>query len=106
MTGGTRRGGGDMAEFVDGATSEQVRRSLEGVRFPALKHDVVHAARRNQAPNEIVAVLERVPITEFKSADEVVEAYGATAYDKLEDAPSGRPVGPLLTEKHRPRTPK
>ena len=65
-----------MAEFVDGVTGDQVRRYLEGVRFAALKHDVVHAARRNQAPNEIVAVLEKIPITQFKSADEVVEACG------------------------------
>jgi len=57
-------------------TATEVRGYLEGLRFPALKHDVVHAARQQGAPNDVVAVLQQIPITEFKTMEEVLEAYG------------------------------
>lgn len=92
-----------MAEFVDGVTTEQLRRYLADVSFPALKNNVVHAARRAQAPNELVAVLERLPLTEFQSLDELIAAYGASVELKVESAPTHTGIPPFLNQKHQPR---
>ncbi len=92
-----------MAEFVDGVTTEQLQRYLGDVQFPALKHDVVHAARRAKAPNEIVAVLERLPLTEFQSLDELTQAYGSTVELKIESEPTHTGIPPFLNQKHQPR---
>jgi hypothetical protein len=57
-------------------TATEVRDYLEGLRFPALKYDVVHAARQRGAPNDVVAFLQQIPITEFQTMEELLEAYG------------------------------
>ncbi len=61
-----------MPREIEGNMAGDVRRYLEGISFPALKHDVVHAARRNGAPNTVVAQLEQVPRSEFASLDELL----------------------------------
>lgn len=53
--------------------SGDVRQYFKGLTFPALKHDVVHAARQNGAPSALVANLEQVPRTTFDSAEQVVQ---------------------------------
>jgi len=68
-----------MARLVDGKSTEEVGRYLQGLRYPVLKEDVVHTARRNGAPDEVVASLEKIPVTEFKSEDELFQAYGVIA---------------------------
>jgi hypothetical protein len=68
-----------MARLIDGKTSEEVRAYLRGITFPVLKHDVVHVARQNGAPNDLVASLERIPVTEFRTEDELFAAYGTMA---------------------------
>jgi len=65
-----------MAErLFDGKTAEDVLRFLRGIQFPAKKDDLVHAARRNSAPNDIVASLERLPAHELKSEQHLLDAY-------------------------------
>ena len=65
-----------MAErLFDGKTAEDVLRFLGGIQFPAKKDDLVHAARRNGAPNDIVASLERLPAHELKSEQHLLDAY-------------------------------
>ncbi|HZT81347.1 MAG TPA: DUF2795 domain-containing protein [Gemmataceae bacterium] len=65
-----------MALLTGGKTPQDLRRFLEGVRYPADEQDLLHAARNNQAPNEIVGVLERMTAKKFHSFDEVIAAYG------------------------------
>jgi len=65
-----------MTRLIDGHDSRELERSLQGLSFPALKHDVVHAARKNGAANEVVAVLEQLPVTQFSSLDQVIQVYG------------------------------
>ena len=60
-------------------SSEEVGRYLQGLTYPVLKHDVVHTARRNGAPDEVIASLEKIPVTEFQSEDELFQAYGTMA---------------------------
>ena len=62
-----------MARLVGGKTTEDVRPYVEGLTYPALKHDVVHAARQKGAPNDIVAILENLPVTEFQNAEHVLQ---------------------------------
>ena len=64
-----------MDRLFDAKTTEDVRRFLRGVQFPAKKDDLVHAARRNGAPDDIVACLERLPAHEFKDEQMLFDAY-------------------------------
>jgi len=63
-----------MARLVGGMTTDDVRAFLADLRFPVLKNDVVHAARKNGAPNGVVNMLENVPVTEFRSLDHLLES--------------------------------
>ncbi|MBY0522062.1 MAG: DUF2795 domain-containing protein [Gemmataceae bacterium] len=65
-----------MARLIDGRSPENVARFIDGLHYPALKNDVIHAARHNGAPAEMVERLQEVPITEFPSVDAVLAAYG------------------------------
>lgn len=47
---------------------------LEGVPLPAKKRDLLAYARRQQAPPEALAALERIPEREYEAIDEVGEA--------------------------------
>ena len=65
-----------MAErLFDGKTAEDVLRFLGGISFPAKKDDIVHAARKNGAPNDVVGTLERLPANEFSSPQHLIDAY-------------------------------
>jgi hypothetical protein len=63
-----------MARLVGGKTTEDVRAYVADLRYPALKHDAVHAARQKGAPNDIVALLENVPVTQFQSLDHLLQS--------------------------------
>lgn len=65
-----------MARLSDGHNVRELEQALRDVSFPALKHDVILAARRNGAPSALVAMLESVPRTEFHSREDVIESYG------------------------------
>jgi hypothetical protein len=65
-----------MTILVGGKASEEVRRYLEGIQFPALKDEVVRHVRHAQAPNEIVAMIQRLDVTEFDSPEHVLRAWG------------------------------
>jgi hypothetical protein len=49
---------------------------VQDIRYPARKDEVIHAARRNGAPDEVVAELERLPVRDFQNAQEVLDVYG------------------------------
>jgi hypothetical protein len=60
----------------DGTPLAEIQRCLEGIKFPALKHDVVHHATRAGANEFIVAELERIPVSTFQSVEHVLHSYG------------------------------
>jgi hypothetical protein len=64
-----------MQRVDEGPISADVSRYVEGVQFPALKHDVVHAFRRNGASDIVVARIHNVPVTEFADLDHLKRAY-------------------------------
>jgi hypothetical protein len=53
-------------------TTEEVRAYVADLRYPVLKHDLMHAVRQKGAPNDLVAMLENVPVTEFRSLDHLL----------------------------------
>ena len=63
-----------MARLVGGLTTEDVRRYVADLQDPVFKNDVVHAARQKGAPNDVVAMLENVPVTEFRSLDHLLQS--------------------------------
>jgi hypothetical protein len=62
---------------VGGKTTEDVRAYVADLRYPLLKHDAVRAARQKGAANDIVALLENVPVTEFQSLDHLLQSLPA-----------------------------
>jgi hypothetical protein len=64
-----------MERLAGGKTSDDVLRYLSGVPFPAKKDRLVHAARQNGAPNDIVGALSALPATDYASPEEVIESY-------------------------------
>ena len=64
-----------MKQFAGGKTEQDLLRFLHGITFPAHKDDVIHAARKNGAPNDIVGTLQELPENEFATAEELLRAY-------------------------------
>ena len=56
----------------------RIRDFVEGVAFPATKHEVIAQAHRQNTPSDIVGDLDRLKADRFVSLDEVV-----TAVDQL-----------------------
>jgi hypothetical protein len=64
-----------MQRITEGPHSNDLTRYVQGLEFPALKHDAVHAFRQNGAPDEVVAQLQMVPVTEFVDLNNLIQAY-------------------------------
>lgn len=64
-----------MERLAGGKTEATILRFLEGISFPAHKDDLVHAARKNGAPNDIVAALEQLPANELANEEELIAIY-------------------------------
>ncbi|HEX7022786.1 MAG TPA: DUF2795 domain-containing protein [Trueperaceae bacterium] len=54
----------------------QVQKYLEDVDYPASKDDLVKKAQDNGAPDEVVALLRRLPSNEFGSPMALTKAIG------------------------------
>lgn len=49
----------------------EVQRAIDGANFPASRDHLVEQARRNEADDEVVSVLEQLPALTFASPTEV-----------------------------------
>lgn len=65
-----------MTRGVGGESPANVEKHLKGVSYPASKQDLIKAAERNEAPSEIIEVLEELPRDEFNGPQDVMKAYG------------------------------
>ena len=54
----------------------QVQRYLKGIDYPATKQDLLDAAERNNADENVRSTLERLPDQSFNSPNDVSEAIG------------------------------
>ncbi|WP_292727226.1 DUF2795 domain-containing protein [Methanoculleus sp.] len=59
-----------------GVTASRVHEYLSDVVYPATRQDLVDYARQNNAPDEIVRTLERLPERRYASPDFVTETIG------------------------------
>jgi hypothetical protein len=66
-----------MATVSEGPLSADLSRYLAGANFPMRKDALVHTLRRNHAPYEVIAHVERIskPETMFESLEELQAEY-------------------------------
>jgi hypothetical protein len=64
-----------MGRLAGGVTSETVLRYLKDIEFPAKKDNLIHAARRNGAPDDIIGALGQLPVKEVGSPQDLIAAY-------------------------------
>jgi hypothetical protein len=65
----------DMTRGVGGQSPSNVQSYLAGVGYPATKQDLVKTARQNDAPKDILQILEGLDQDEFGGPQEVMKAY-------------------------------
>lgn len=65
----------DTQPLSGGKTPEQVLRYFEGVEFPANKEDLIRAARRHGAGDDVLADLTVLPAGHYANSDEVIRDY-------------------------------
>jgi hypothetical protein len=68
-----------MARGVGGRSPANIQKHLKGVDYPASKEQLVEAARRNQAPDEVVREIEELPGDRYGGPQDVMKAYGEIA---------------------------
>jgi hypothetical protein len=54
----------------------EVQKALKGIDYPAKKKDLIEKARENDAPREVMHVLENLPDKEFDNAVDVSKEFG------------------------------
>lgn len=65
-----------MARGVGGRSPANLQKFLAGVHYPASKSDLMQAAKRNHAPQEVMDLVENMPDQEFGGPQDVQRAYG------------------------------
>ena len=56
----------------------QLQKHLKGTNYPASKRDLVQKAQQNNASDEIVQKIQRLPGDSFNSPKDVMKALGQT----------------------------
>jgi hypothetical protein len=54
----------------------QLQRYLQGVNYPANKEDLLSAAEKNDAPDDVVEEIRSLSGEEFDGPDQVMKAFG------------------------------
>lgn len=54
----------------------EVQKALKGMDYPAKKQDLMEKARENNAPQEVMQVLENLPDKKFENAVDVSKEFG------------------------------
>ena len=72
-----------MARGVGGQSPSNVQSYLAGVSYPASKQDLLAAAKRNRAPQDVLQIIEGFEEPEFGGPQDVMKEYGR---ERREDA--------------------
>ena len=64
-----------MARGVGGQSPSNVQSYLAGVSYPATKQELVKTARQNDAPGDILQILEAFQEEKFGGPQDVMKAY-------------------------------
>ena len=67
-----------MTRGVGGESPANVQKYLHGVDYPTDRQGLVKAAKQNDAPDEVVKVIEQLPGDDFGGPQDVMKAYGET----------------------------
>lgn len=65
-----------MTRGVGGQSPANIQKFLAGVHYPAKKKDLVSKAKSNDAPPEVMEIIEQLPADQFAGPQEVMKAYG------------------------------
>ena len=65
-----------MTRGVGGESPANVQAHLKGIDYPASKQDLVETARKNQAPQDVMRVLQEMPDEQYGGPQDVMKAYG------------------------------
>lgn len=65
-----------MTRGVGGHSPANVQKFLKGVAYPASKEDLVSTAKSNQAPEEVLEILDEFPAQQYGGPQDVMKAYG------------------------------
>jgi hypothetical protein len=65
-----------MTRGVGGQSPANVQTYLKGVAYPAKKDDLIQKAQDNDAPDEVLDILQQLPDGEYGGPQDVMKAYG------------------------------
>lgn len=65
-----------MARGMGGRSPADILNFLEGIDFPASKEELVDHAEDNNAPQEVIDVLEQLPDQQFMSLADILSGVG------------------------------
>ncbi|UGB38715.1 DUF2795 domain-containing protein [Frateuria soli] len=65
-----------MTRGIGGNSPANVQKYLSGVDYPAEKQDLIEAARRNDAPDEVMQTIRKLPEDNYGGPQDVMKGYG------------------------------
>jgi hypothetical protein len=65
-----------MRRGMDGQSPTNIAHSLSGIDFPCNKEDLVEHARKNNADDEVLEILEELPEGGYTNMADVMKSYG------------------------------
>ena len=65
-----------MTRGLGGNSPANVQKYLSGVDYPAEKQDLIEAARRNDAPDEVMQTIRKLPEDHYGGPQDVMKGYG------------------------------
>ena len=68
------RGEGTTAQGF--ASPAKIQHSLKGAHYPSNKRELVNLAKKNNAPNDVMSVLDLIPEQEYSSPAHVMKEVG------------------------------
>jgi hypothetical protein len=63
-----------LGDKIKGLGGDEIMKYVKGLNFPASKQNVVSAFRNNNAPTEMMSVLDKLPNMNFNSAQDLINA--------------------------------
>jgi len=65
-----------MTRGVGGKSPSNVALHLKGINFPAKKQNLVQQAKKNQAEDEVIQTIQKMPEREYRTMADVMHEYG------------------------------
>ena len=59
-----------------GGMTTEIEKALKGINFPASKQDLVQQAKQNNASQDVIQTIQKLPQDRFNSPTDVQKAWG------------------------------